>query len=73
MILNTKNLNFYRTRYIRQVRLNRNNDAMSPTGVFTCEVPDALASRITHSASVTILGKYLAKLSGLVTKSTTTV
>ena len=39
-ILNTPDTNFYRTRYAQQVRLNRRNDAMSPTGVFTCEVPN---------------------------------
>ena len=33
-ILNTPDTNFYRTRYTQQVRLNRRNNAMSPTGVF---------------------------------------
>ena len=39
-ILNTLDANFYRTRYTQQVRLSRRNDAMSPTGVFTCKVPN---------------------------------
>ena len=39
-ILNTPDTNFYRTRHKEQVRLNRRNNTMSPTGVFTCEVPN---------------------------------
>ena len=32
---------FYRNRGPSVVRLNRRNNAMMPTGVFRCEVPDA--------------------------------
>ena len=39
-LLNTPDTNFYRTRYNQQVRLNNRNNAMSPTGVFTCVVPN---------------------------------
>jgi hypothetical protein len=31
---------FTRGGYIKEVRLNRRNNAMSPTGVFECRVPD---------------------------------
>ena len=33
--------NFYRNRGPSVVRLNRRNNAMMPTGVFHCEIPDA--------------------------------
>ena len=32
---------FYRNRGPSVVRLNRRNNAMMPTGVFSCEIPDA--------------------------------
>ena len=51
-LLHTLNpTNFYRTRYDQQVRLNRVNNVMSPTGVFTCEVPN---STMNHTATITI-------------------
>ena len=34
-----RNADFNRTGYTHQVRLNRRNNAMSPTGVFECRVP----------------------------------
>ena len=39
-ILNTPDTNFYRTRHTQTVRLNRMNNTVSPTGVFSCEVPN---------------------------------
>ena len=53
-IINTPDTDFYRTRYTEQVRLNRRNDAMSPTGVFTCEVPNDGDSTMPFTATVTI-------------------
>ena len=49
--------NFYRARYNQQVRLYRNSAAMSPTGVFTCEVPNDADSTMNHTATITI-GEY---------------
>ena len=31
----------YRNRGSQVVRLNRNNDVLSPTGIYTCEIPDS--------------------------------
>ena len=56
-ILNSPNSNFYRTRYTHQVRLNNRNNAMSPTGVFTCVVPNDEDNTTNHNATITI-GKY---------------
>ena len=53
-ILNAPDTNFYRTRYAQQVRLNHRNDAMSPTGVFTCEVPNDGDSTMPFTATITI-------------------
>ena len=53
-ILNSLVANFYKTRYAQQVRLNRRNDAMSPTRVFTCEVPNDEDSTMNHTANITI-------------------
>ena len=60
-ILNTQDTNFYRTRYVQQVRLNHGNNAMSPTGVFTCEVPNDADSTMNHTANITI-GEYSAEM-----------
>ena len=54
IILNTPDTNFYRTRYTQQVRLYRKNGTMSPTGVFTCEVPNDGDSTMNHTATITI-------------------
>ena len=35
------NATIYRNRGARRVRLNRRNNAQSPTGVYRCEIPDA--------------------------------
>ena len=53
-ILNRTSDNFYKTRYTHQIRLNHRNDAMSPTGVFTCVIPN---STMNHTATITI-GEY---------------
>ena len=53
-ILNTQNLNFYRTRYTQQVRLYRNKGFLSPTGVFTCEVPNDADSTMPFTTTITI-------------------
>ena len=53
-ILNTPDTNFYRTRYNQTVHLNRRNNAMSPTGVFTCVVPNDADSTMNHIATITI-------------------
>ena len=50
-ILNAPDTNFYRTRYTQQIRLNHRNNAMSPTGVFTCEVPN---NTMNHTATIAI-------------------
>ena len=53
-IINTQYTDFYRTRYTQQVRLNLRNNAMSPTGVFTCEVPNDADSTMPHTATIRI-------------------
>ena len=53
-ILNTPDTNFSRTRYNQTVRLNRRNNVMSPTGVFTCEVPNDADRTMNHTATITI-------------------
>ena len=53
-ILNTPDANFYRTRHTQQVRLNRRNNAISPTGVFICEVPNDADSTMPHTATIRI-------------------
>ena len=53
-ILNTPDTNFYRTRNNEQVHLNRRNKAISPTGVFTCEVPNDADSTMNYTATITI-------------------
>ena len=53
-LLNSADTNFYRTRYTQQVRLNRRNNAMSPTGVFICEVPNDGDSTMPFTATITI-------------------
>ena len=54
MILNSTSDDFYRTRYTHQIRLNRRNDAISPTGVFTCVIPNDGDSTMNHTATITI-------------------
>ncbi len=47
-----------RSSHTQQIRLNRKRpDVMSPTGVYTCEVPDGSDNTISHRATIT-LQKY---------------
>ncbi len=51
------NGDFTRSSYYLQIRLNRKrSNGMSPTGVYTCEVPDRFNTAIIHRASI-ILGE----------------
>ncbi len=46
-----------RSSHTQQIRLNRKRpDVMSPTGVYTCEVPDESDTAIIHTATI-ILGE----------------
>ncbi len=52
------NGDFTRSSHYQQIRLNRKrNDVMSPTGVYTCEVPDESNTAMLHKANIT-LGEY---------------
>lgn len=50
----TVSQDFFRTGYIQQVRLNRQNRAKLPTGVYVCVVPDGRDSALIHSAIITL-------------------
>jgi hypothetical protein len=50
---------FSRSGSTHQVRLNRRNNAMSPTGAFECRVP-AMGSGALVVASITIIGQRVA-------------
>lgn len=39
--ISSSNANFYRNRGIKHIRLNRRNDATTPTGRYRCQIPDA--------------------------------
>lgn len=39
--ISSRRRNFYRNRDVGVIRLNRRNDATTPTGVYSCEIPDA--------------------------------
>ena len=55
-----ENSDFTRSGFTRQVRLNRRNNALIPTGEYTCQVPDEIQSTLINSATITlILGKYV--------------
>ncbi len=44
-----------RSSHTQQIRLNRKRpDVMSPTGVYTCEVPDGSDNTTTHRANITL-------------------
>ena len=47
------NRSIYRNRDTSVVRLNRRNNATSPTGVYRCEVPDASGTNQTISITLT--------------------
>lgn len=49
---------FTRSGYTEQIRLNRRRNILSPTGDFTCKVPDQLTSSIYHEAVIRLLGKF---------------
>ena len=53
-VVNNPDNNFYRTRNAQQVRLNRKNNAMSPTVIFTCEVPNDADSTMPFTATIRI-------------------
>ncbi len=49
------NGNFTRTSYTHQIRLNRKrSDVMSPTGAYTCQVPDGPNSSLIHTVNLTL-------------------
>ena len=50
---NNEGLDFTRTGYTQQVRLNRRNDATTPTGVFECRVLDG-DDMLLASANITL-------------------
>ena len=53
------NGNITRSFYNQQIRLNRKRpDALSPTGVYTCEVPDGSNTARMHTVTIT-LGEYI--------------
>ncbi len=52
------NRDFTRSFHTQQIRLNRERlSVLSPTGVYTCEVPDGSNTSQIHRATIT-LGKY---------------
>ncbi len=54
---NTANSNgtITRSSHAQQIRLNRKRpDVISPTGVYTCEVPDGSDTAIIHTATITL-------------------
>ncbi len=52
------NGDFIRSSHNQQIRLNRKrSDVISPTGVYTCEVPDESNTAMLHKANIT-LGEY---------------
>ena len=51
--------NFTRSSHYQQIRLNRKRpDVMSPTGVYTCEVPDGYNTTEIHTANITLCECY---------------
>ena len=44
---------FFRSAFTHQVRLNRRNNATTPTGSFECRVPDGRSGRL-HTAGITL-------------------
>ena len=45
---------FVQFRFLREVRLNRDNTATMPSGVYQCRVPDERNSSIVHTANITL-------------------
>ncbi len=55
---NSANGDITRSSHTQQIRLNRKRtDVISPTGVYTCEVPDGSNTSLIHKATIT-LSKY---------------
>ncbi len=49
------NGDFTRSSFAQQIRLNRKRpEVKSPTGVYTCEVPDGSNTAIIHTANITL-------------------
>ncbi len=49
------NGDFTRSSYAQQIRLNRKRaNVMSPTGVYTCQVPDGSNSSLNYTANITL-------------------
>ena len=44
---------FTRSGFLHQVRLNRRNNATSPTGIYECRVPDGVSEKLVN-ASITL-------------------
>ena len=53
------NWDFFRGRGDKHVRLIRRNDAVSPTGIYQCKVPDA--SGVMQTIQATIIGPCACK------------
>ncbi len=58
------NGDFTRSSHTQQIRLNRKrSDVMSPTGVYTCEIPDESDNAITHRATIILTnGEWIMQL-----------
>ncbi len=53
-----ENLNFTRSGFTHQVRLNHRNNALMPTGEYSCRVPDE-TNQTLHMATITMIaGKF---------------
>ncbi len=48
-------LDFTRSVFTGQLRLNHRNNALTPTGNFTCMVPDGVDSTLTRSEVITVI------------------
>ena len=57
------NWDFFRGRGDKLVRLSRRNDAMSPTGIYQCKVPDASGVLQTLLATIIGPGKHTFRMS----------
>ena len=48
---------FTRSGFTHQVRLNRRNSAMSPTGIYECRVPDPVATNASEEGVVNLIAQ----------------
>ena len=62
--------NFTRRNSAQQLRLSRQNNALTPIGSYTCRVPDEVNSALVHEATITLM---LGKLMCSTTKTAKTV